>query len=282
MTKLVNRRIIMRRNFAQVLKSGNIDIKKEYSKLFAIFYGRDSRDSRSLADIISANFENIYFRGTCFNLDEFDEEYGFHFVEQPQDFNVDYLVSFCEYIYNLVVNFDDRFLFHNTNKDFYVLHINKLMERIGYIQSCEDGFTIFVAKNNAAIAVSELECIPENVSYKVISYNHHSMQGEIDKKKQILLTLANILEPRRNELEGMNNQFTSDLFYAFNNFNIRHNNIDSNGTKYKKTIAELTQEQLEKWYDNVYQMCLLAFMLLENKSIKTEFNKLKSEIENKK
>ena len=93
----------MRRNFAEVLKSGKIDIKKEYSKLYELFYGKDSRDDRSLAELISMNFNTIHFRGTCLDLDDFNQQYGFNFVEQPKDFNIDYLVSFCEYVYNFVV-----------------------------------------------------------------------------------------------------------------------------------------------------------------------------------
>lgn len=95
----------MRRNFAQVLKAGKINLKKEYSKLYSLFYGKDDRDGWSLSDMISMNFECFYFRGTCLDLDEFDKVYGFHFVEQPQDFDIDYLVSFCEYIYNFTCAF---------------------------------------------------------------------------------------------------------------------------------------------------------------------------------
>ena len=66
------------------------------------FYNKDSRDGKSLADLISMNFKGFDFRGTCLTLDEFDEEHGFNFAEQPQDFDIDYLVSFCEYTNNAV------------------------------------------------------------------------------------------------------------------------------------------------------------------------------------
>ena len=72
----------MRRNFAQVLKSGKIDIEKEYSKLYGLFYDEDDRDGNSLADLISRNFKGYFFAGTCLDLDEFDEKYGFTFVDQ--------------------------------------------------------------------------------------------------------------------------------------------------------------------------------------------------------
>mgnify|MGYP007083700108 FL=1 len=271
--------ITVRRNFAQVLRAGKVDPQKEYSKLYSLFYNKDSRDGKSLADLISMNFKGFDFRGTCLTLDEFDEEHGFNFAEQPQDFDIDYLVSFCEYIYNLLLYLEDNFFFEQFNKCFYLQQIDKVVDAIGYMQSFEDGFAIFLPKDNTAIVVSESEYIPENLSYKVIAYNHHSMKGNLEQKKQTLLIFADLLEPKRNDLESVDRQFTSDLFYAFNNFNIRHNNVDSTGKKYKKPIADLKKAQLEQWYDEIYQMCLLAFMRLEHIDRKKKFDVLKTQIE---
>lgn len=71
------------------------------------------------------------------------------------------------------------------------------------------------------------------------------------------------------------------MFYAFNNFHIRHNNADPQSPKFKKPIGDLAKEQLEFWYDEVYQMCLLAILRLEHADRKKTFEALKSEIENK-
>lgn len=119
----------MRRNFAQVLKEGKVDLKKEYSKLYDLFYGKDPRDGKSLADLISLNFEGFYFRGTCLDLGEFDKVHGFRFEEQPKIFDIDYLVSFCEYIYNFVLHFEDHYFFGQINKSFdYVTRMTKFPE----------------------------------------------------------------------------------------------------------------------------------------------------------
>lgn len=271
----------MRRNFAQVLKTGKVDPKKEYSKLYALFYRKDDRDNKSLADLISMNIESFYFRGTCLDLDEFDEKYGFHFVEQPPDFDTDYLISFCEYIYNFVLHFEDHYFFAQINKYFYLQQINKVIEAIGYMESREDEFTIFVPKDNAAIAVSESEHIPENVSYKVIAYNHHSMKGNLEAKKAVLQQLASILEAKRKNLSRADKTLETNLFYSFNNLNIRHNNVDPElKGKYKAYVAQMSNDELEKWYDETYQMCLLAFLQIENFDRKAEFEKLKAKIEN--
>ncbi len=273
----------MRRTFAQALNSAKVNPKKEYSKLFDLFYGKDKRDGKSLADLISLNFEGFYFRGTCLDLDEFDEEFGFHFVEQPQDFDMDYLVSFCEYIYNFVLHFDDRFFFGELNKHFYLQHINKVIDALNYVQSSENGIIIFVPHDNVALSVSELEQIPEDVSHKILSYHHHSMKGDIEAKKATLIVLASQLEPQERALSQIDNSFKSDLFYAFNNLNIRHNNVDPSDKRYyKKVVAEMSSEELEHWYDETYQMCLLAFMRLEQKDRKKEFDEVKNRIETNK
>ena len=92
--------------------------------------------------------------------------------------------------------------------------------------------------------------------------------------------LASILEAKRKELNQADKKLESNLFYAFNNLNIRHNNVDSElKGKYKAYVAQMSNDELEKWYDETYQMCLLAFLQIENLDQKAEFDKLKAEIE---
>ena len=65
-----------------------------------------------------------------------------------------------------------------------------------------------------------------------------------------LLILANLLEPYEKILNGIDASFKSDLFYALNNFNIRHNNVEPLDAKnYKKAIADMPLDILEHWYD---------------------------------
>ena len=112
------------------------------------------------------------------------------------------------------------------------------------MQAKQNDLTIFVEKDPAAIAVAEGEFIPESLSYRLISYNHYSMKGNLAEKKTTLLDLANLLEPQRTNLERIDKTFSSDLFYTFNNFHIRHNNIDQLGTKYKNLLATY---QMNSW-----------------------------------
>lgn len=284
----------MRRNFAQILKDAKIDIKAEYQKLYGLLYNRSIQVSNttriSAYDELSERFIGFHFRGTCLSIDEFNDLYEFHFEREPADFSIDNLISLCEYIYNMLMGYQTtQFSFGWNmpaapaliNVQFYLQQISQVIEKIGYIQATEDNFTIFVEKSPAAIAVAESSLMPENLSYRLISYNHYSMKENLDAKKATLLILADLLEPQRASLESIDKTFASDLFYAFNNFYIRHNNTDSQSPKYKKPIGDLPKEQLERWYDEVYQMCLLAFLRLEHADRKKDFDVLKGKIENK-
>lgn len=285
----------MRRNFAQILKDAKIDVKVEYQKLYGMLYDRSIQVSNtswiSAYDEFSTYFIAFHFRGTCLSLDEFNDLHGFHFEKDPTNFNIDHLISLCEYIENLLVAYQCVPLSYPygygnmptklINVQFYLQQISQVIEKIGYMQAEQNGLTIFVEKDPAAIAVAESEFIPESLSYRLISYNHYSMKGNLAEKKATLLDLANLLEPQRINLERIDKTFARDLFYAFNNFHIRHNNADPQSPKFKKPIGDLAKEQLEFWYDEVYQMCLLAILRLEHADRKKTFEALKSEIENK-
>ena len=161
------------------------------------------------------------------------------------------------------------------------MQIAQLIEKIGYMPLKKDGFVIYVQKSPAAISVAEGELIPKEISYKIISYSHHSMKGNLQEKKNTILKLAALLEAKRTQLDKIDRKFCSDIFYLLNNLNIRHNNIDSSiSGKFKQAVADMLPEKLEHWYDETYQMCLLAFLRLEQAEREIEFDKLKNEIEN--
>ena len=107
------------------------------------------------------------------------------------------------------------------------------------------------------------------------------MRGDLEKKKSIIVRLAGILEGKQARLNQVSPTLKKDLFYIFNNFNIRHNNCDNQSKDYKPAIADMDKNELEKWYDETYQMCLLAFMELEQADRKPKFDAIKAEIEKK-
>lgn len=270
---------MVRRYFSQVLREAGFDIKKEYDKLFTIFNTEDS-DGSILRDLCERFFLTLPFRGTCISFDEFNKTHGFFFERSPKEFDINYLVNYCEYIYNIVINIDTNLHFSNSRFPDPKEHIETLIETIGYMSIKDNDFTLFVPKSQPAIVVSEM--LPSDLSYKVIEYNHHSMKGDIGRKQATLKLLADQLEAKRADLHSVDKTLTSDLFFIINTLNIRHNNVAPDSKSYIKAVADMPKEELEEWYDRTYDMCLYAFMTLDQSDHNAIVKALKAKIDNSK
>ena len=261
-----------RRPFSEVLKSVKVDFLQEYKRVYMLFNCRDS-DGCSWRQICESNFLRMPFRGTCFLLSDFEKSFGFDFEENPNECDINMLVNYCEYVYNLTIYCQGIRMISGSVFPEPYQHILALLDKIGYttIYDKENSVTLIVPKSQPAIRVSEM--LPEDISYKVIEYNHHAMKGDLNRKQATLKILADKLEPKRNELKGINKTLEEKLFFLFNNISIRHNNTDPSLTKYySKAVAEMTDEELEEWYDRTYDLCLHAFMTLD---IQEHYNKVK-------
>ena len=259
-----------RRNFLQILNEQGINLRREYDRLYDLFYNQkvpsNLGSNYTLKDYVEINFLSVPFRKTCLSLDDFNSTYRFHFVQNPYGFDLNYLLSFCEYTYNFVIWMSQESkLFKYGNRQsgqFYIYQIRSVMESIDYMQLTQGYITIFTPKKPEAIVASEI--VSPDISYKVLEYNHYTMKGDIARKRETLRILADQLEPKRAELATINKELASNVFFMFNNMNIRHNNSTEGDKNYKEVVAKMTQDELENWYDETYQLCLLAFLELDN------------------
>lgn len=124
----------------------------------------------------------------------------------------------------------------------------------------EEEKTILVEKCAAATAVAEI--MEDETAYTVIEYNHYLLKGDLVRKKQILKALADKFEGKKKRIKSINNTLASEIGCLLNKLNIRHNNVE--GEKAEVFTQQLSPEELEEWYDDTYQLLLLAFLEEDN------------------
>lgn len=121
------------------------------------------------------------------------------------------------------------------------------------------------------------EIVDQKTAYAVIEYNHHLLKGNIAEKQRILKILADKFEPIRGELKKVDKDLESNTGCLLNKMNIGHNNVEGkNAIEYVKNLSD---EEMEEWYDEIYQMLLLCFLEYDNIERSKKISKLKEIIE---
>ena len=120
---------------------------------------------------------------------------------------------------------------------------------------------IVIEDKPEATAVAEI--VEPDISYKVLRYNHYILKGDLPAKKDILLALGADLEPKREQIKAIDKNLEDGIFYILNNLNLRHNNKTEGDKNYKQAVADMDSNTLEHWYDELYQMMLLAYLQLD-------------------
>ena len=120
---------------------------------------------------------------------------------------------------------------------------------------------IVIEDKPEATAVAEI--VAKETAHKVLRYNHYMLKGDLEAKKEILLAIGADLEPKRGQIKVIDKDLEDGIFYILNNFHLRHNNKAVGDKRYKQAVAEMDENILEYWYDELYQMMLLAYLQLD-------------------
>lgn len=261
-----------RKNFFERIEQ-DLNVQNEYEKLETIVFKYTNYSKRSLNDEIESHFDSWKYKKNFLSFDELRLHLGFTYTK-TWDYSFDAKIKsiddffvYCEMILNMMlVVLPEEVQIRNKNIIEKILHIiNYDLEALNFtIGKMSDDQYIIVQKNAAVSEVVEL--VEPLLANSILEYNHYVLKGDLNKKKNMLIKIANALEPKRHEINEINKQLCSDYFYLINNMNIRHNNCDkTDESKYNEKFDKLQSEEKEEWYDDIFQMSLLIFLLLENK-----------------
>lgn len=249
-----------RRNFYEILNGSPININAEYKRIYTLFY-KGTYSESAVASIIEEVFEALpsSLRGRTISLSDFNETYGFTFPEVPFYLDADDLISFFEYVWNLCKGaLKHAYPFLGVGSCESIENLLKLIsgcaEDLAHMPVQKDNLTIFVPKDASIVSVAEI--VKKELVVSVLEYHHHGLKGNLTKKKAILKLLADDIESERKSLSSINKTLENQLFQLMNKF-VRH---DQSKTPH---IATMTSQEIEKCYDDIYQMWLLAKLELD-------------------
>ena len=236
----------------------------------------------SINDFIESKFRCWTKRDTFMSFTELRNHLGFQLkwsaggrtpvavFPASHNLTIDRFFTYCEMIVNLIVDLNLTFvewgeLRCGLGQTEDILQTIKLdIAKANCEFKTIDGGMIICEKNPAATAVVEI--VPQDLANCVIEYNHFLLKGNIQRKKEILLALGDRLEPERKRLKEIAPHVEDDLFFLLNTVNIRHNNKQKNGKHYQPFVEAMSCSDLESWYDETYQLALLAELLLGNEA----------------
>lgn len=274
-----------RKNLYEVLDNIGLRPTLEYNRLITLFFKNKS----------------IVFYGTIIPLSDFIEKSFFYanpvrgsatnFKELFLDLNLPNVATRIEDLFllcELLLAFDPSFHDFNVENqtirnsiydqfDKIKTNIDIICQRSNHEVFNKKGKRIIVEKNKLTSHAVELVDDPV-IDIAMIEYNHYSLKGHLEEKRKILIQIGNYVEPilKSREIEKTEyKQLQSDAGFFLNRFNIRHNNKE--GKKAQEYILSLDDNQLEEWYDKIYNTLLSLIICNEQIGISKELKQLKQD-----
>ncbi len=252
----------MRKNFAEVLKSKGVDYTKEYNRI--VFRFCEDRIFQNGYHFLPCRVAvNLHFGELdkrivkrCIDLNDFNEEYGYDLSEKKKA-SLDDLISISEYFVNFMRAVMPYCCCDNEAFWREIDIVDSCMSDVGCKRAEIDGVFIYTEDNPAVNSVAEISS--SQVALSLLEYNHFRLKGDLDRKKAILRVLAEDIELKKKELSSINKVLTDDFFQLLQKF-VRHDNSNN------EFISNMSRDELEETYDDIYQMYLLAKLELDHNS----------------
>lgn len=215
-------------------------------------------------------FKKWKYREVCTDIFDFTETYNIPLYADFLTFN-DFLIN-AEFILNILYlleseTYQDSENIITTIKE----NIQYILDKFNYkVVKIESDKFIIIEKSEI---VSEIAVLNEDIAPQIIEYSSNSVRGDANRKKELILRIAHKYEGIEHKLKNNNNNdLVKILGTLLNNLDLRHNNVV--GKKSNEFVKNLSDAELEQWYDKTYDTLLYALMTSTYIDNKNEINQL--------
>lgn len=290
-----DRRKMMRKNIFEIVKSQQQPlleisrINELLNKQNGVYIKNDpfAFDRGIPTSAIKYIDDNLFMswkqRGTCINCSDFQLTLGISTIPDTEDkLTNEFIIIYCEYAANMLYLLRQKIAKSDELTDIIPAaeeNIKKFLVWYNYkLKYFSKEQKVLVVPNNPYVTSVAESIENEDLSYSIIEYNHYLLKGDIVRKKAILVSLGSDLEPHRPKISSINKKLEDSIFFMLNNLDLRHNNRTKGDKKYNEKVANMNKAKLEKWYDELYQLMLTAYICMENIKRLDAVDKLKKEI----
>jgi hypothetical protein len=278
----------MRNNIFELL-SNEFDIDYEIDiicKLFmskSIYYSNTSGGITyiTISRVVNINsFADWKARDRCVSCEDMINRLHINdFVNKPHK-TIENTFTIIEFILNICKRCDialerSKRYYASPNYEIIKRNCENFIAHLGYeSKTLENDQKVIIVEINPA-ATSAAEISKPEIANKIMQYNHYLLRGNIQAKKEIILLLANEIEPKQESLRKHYPSISDDLSCLLNNMNLRHNNIEASDKNYKEYVFKMLPTEIENWYDEIYQLELLSKLLIDNVERQKKIKELK-------
>ena len=269
-------------HFYERVLNGDIDYYKEINKFIRLFEEETIHtdiyyNSVSIAKYINEMFFRKLDLSTNF-VSLFDL-----LAEIKKEINVNCFVEYAELILSISAQLKNKEYYSYSDKESVEEQLSLIIKviefdleklNLEYQFINNDAGCVAIILPKEALVESVIEDVEDqNISRGIIEYKSIKMEGNVDEKEKLLCSFGKYIEPllKNDELKEKNKRLFDDVSFMLNNFDLRHNNKDTNEQKYYRA----TLKDREKWLDKLFIEILFVIKSEQESNIHKELSNLR-------
>lgn len=231
------------------------------------------------------------FRNNTISISDFEEKSGLKKALQeinarlPEQVDIKQIMQYLEYAYNLA-----KFVYEQASKNqnerenkikcvAIIKNVDSIIQQCGYqLVEHPSGARIIIIKNAIADMASDIVGKNYNLGEDIYLYRHHSLNGKLIDKADILVRMAKYIEKEiKPDLDGKLNlkQVHSNIGFLSNALDLRHPPSEKEEPVIKKLVE---QGKLEQWYDDLYRQMVSLIVLFDCAQKQRDIDELKQQM----
>lgn len=268
----------------------SFSLEREYEKLTKLFtdksafgkiiyHNTKSRPSMSYDNCLESMFRNWSLRGTFTTVIEMEFGLQISIDDFAKDMSDSRLLDYIQFLLNAIVFVEEEVRLGKWD-------VYKADESIG--KAIYDNCRLIVNKLGAEILGDQNEIYivytddiakvigadNEDLNGSIMEYLKIDNSGNLERKGEILCTLAKKLDPYEKQLCASEfKQLCMDTTFLFNRTGVRHSlNLKD---KLESKFANMENDELEKWYDKAFHSFVACMACLSYLDYKKDIKNIK-------